>query len=375
MPTLSDSVTTSAKATLSTLATPPPAVLLATGNVIHAGQHAEPLGVALSSATALAAFGCSVYQRATGQKVGLPFFVLGAVNTATAASVLCEAGIRETLGFNLTAMKALMPAAAFAAWAAGHFINGYREKTGEPAQHLLANEQVWYGIGDIAAVKGNSLPLGIFGLGLTMALRHKKTGETHEEAAPALMKFLKTHVIPARLYGLGYVVGALSTLHEPAFAAAQLFWGAGYAAMPQAENRLFLETCRESISRCMETLGAKLFDRRLSTPAPCTISINSQAPELTGLLSAVDPAANDLLNTDHFLAHVAQRAAQRYRDGASEYKQYAFEVLIDLAGAQNTKAREALVELANQGDPLAKASISNLTSRPLSGAIASQNRI
>jgi len=92
-----------------------PAVLIATGNVVHASQHADPLGIALSSATALATFGCSVYQRMTGEKVGLPFFVLGAVNTATAASIVCEAAIWETLAFNEAAIQALMPASAFTA--------------------------------------------------------------------------------------------------------------------------------------------------------------------------------------------------------------------------------------------------------------------
>jgi len=184
----------------------------------------------------------------------------------------------------------------------------------------VGDEQVWYGLGDIAAVQGNSLPLGLFGVGLAMALRHKRTGETHEDA-PGLVSFLRTHVIPARLYGLGYVVGALTTLHDAPFATAQMLWGLGYGAVPAAENRQFVDACKNFVYGSLENLGVNLLNRVSDTPEPNAIAIGSTPSEITAVILQVLPAADDFLNSQAFLDLVADRAISAYNDAENQHEQ------------------------------------------------------
>lgn len=218
-----------------------PPVLLACGNLLLAGQTAEPIGIAINIATTFATVGCRAYEVLTNKNLGLPYYVLGGVNGATAISILANGYFHQipdqtpiqTL-WN-TAKNVLLPAIAFLGWGAGHFIKGRAEISKNTPPAVLKNEQFYYGVGDIAAVHAQPIATISFLLGLarTFCIKPDHSGEKLSTASSVFAK----HATPAKFYAAGYIIGALTTgVANPGFSVAQILWSLGYAGMDHNEN-------------------------------------------------------------------------------------------------------------------------------------------
>ena len=225
-----------------------PAVSLSLGNVVLAAQTAETAGIALTTLTSAATTFGAAYESYTGKKWGIPFYVLSAVNGATAASVIgngidqqgLDGLMNGALDLDAESLKTLGAAIAFLGWGAGHLVAGNHERHGTSASYALNNHQTYYGVGDLAAVQGNPVVSAIFALGLAKALT-TKPGEIGE--VKSVKDYLNKHAQPARMYGAGYMIGsAMSLLNgDHAFAAAQTAWGVGYMNFDPLNRQILVD--------------------------------------------------------------------------------------------------------------------------------------
>ena len=238
-----------------------PATLLSAGNVVLASLTAEPVGIALTAAAAVATIGTKAYESATGRPLGLPYYVLAAVNGLTAASVIYNGihtqGLHHLLtSFDAEARRTLLSATAFTQWGVGHVIHGLHDAQKTTAKGALDNAQTYYGVGDISAVQGNPCAAGLFALGLAKALRNTG-GPPPEVTSPKT--FVKKHLTAARLYGVGYFLGSAFSLAtgNPAFAGAQALWGTGYLHFePQLNGQLIDDFKKAAAGKSAATAAA-----------------------------------------------------------------------------------------------------------------------
>lgn len=227
-----------------------PAVQISAGNLLMASQTAEAVGIAVNLGATLGTAACRAYESWTGRNLGLPYYVQAGINAVTAGSILAnglsnpQLDIQTATGLQNFATGSLLPASAFVGWATGHILRGRYEARNRHATNPLKSEQLYYGIGDIAAVQGNPTSTTAFLLGLGRTFLLRPSAKTEQ---PNSFRELATkHVTPARLYATGYYIGsALSAITNPVFAAAQFLWGTGYAGMDKKENRSLIADIRK----------------------------------------------------------------------------------------------------------------------------------
>lgn len=224
-----------------------PAVLFAGGNLVWSFATAEPWGVGLNIAVASGVAGARLRDSLTGSRTGIPFYIIAATNALTALSVLAngamQMGVSEmfNVAANPEARKCILSAVAFAGWTVAHFLFGLHEKKDARHRTVLGNPQVHAGYADVAIVQADAAAaVNLWSLGFMVAGFARALCETRgDEPVRGLRDFAVRHATPARLYGAGYMVGALMALGNPLYAAAQALWGIGYLVMYADRNRDF----------------------------------------------------------------------------------------------------------------------------------------
>ena len=197
-----------------------PAFLFSAGNTVLALSHAEIFGILLNVGIALTILSSRVFEIASGRNFGIPFSILAIVNFLTFISI--EANIYlGTHDGNLIAGH--ISAAAFLVWSAGHLFAAMREKRQDYAHNFSDNPQTYYGVADMLAVNAAgslnpfSFPFMVVGFVRSIFTKHA-----------ANSKSLLSEFTAARIYGVGYLVGAMTSLAIPGFAVAQFFWAMAY---------------------------------------------------------------------------------------------------------------------------------------------------
>lgn len=233
-----------------------PAFLFSAGNSALASGQAEPLGIILNFGLTTSIF-VARYIETTNRKIlGVPFSILAGVNFFSVLSIEFNKALGagsnilveglKSLDFSLVAQAITMfdianlfstntavlaghiSAMAFLVWGIGHLFAGMHERRNTQARSPLENHQTYYGFADMVAVNAsgtvNLLSLPFMILGFVKSLFIGKTVGTQGSFVAALNRELTA----ARLYGLGYLVGAMTSLSVLNFALAQLLWGLAY---------------------------------------------------------------------------------------------------------------------------------------------------
>lgn len=217
-----------------------PAVLLAVGNTSLALTQAEPLGIGLNVALVTTMIIVRCWERRRTRPLAIPFVLLAAVNVATAVSVEVDLAMRAAggdvgTGLSTDVIAAHASAVAFVLWAVGHLMASRQEVRRERAGRVRENPQLYYGFGDLTAVCAAgvvnpfSTPFVVIGLGRSLG-----SGRGEGRPRSRFGAFVRREVTAARLYGVGFTVGALTSLSMPGFATAQACWAMAYFLFPRA---------------------------------------------------------------------------------------------------------------------------------------------
>lgn len=217
-----------------------PAVLFAAGNTSLALTQAERLGIALNVVLVTTMIVVRCWELRRARPLGIPFVLLAAVNVATAVSVEVNVAMRSAAGEVGTGLSADVIAAhvsafAFVSWSAGHLMAHRQEVRGGSVRRVRENPQAYYGAADLAAVSASgavnpfATPFVVIGLGRSLG-----NGRGGGWARGRFGAFVHREVTAARLYGVGFTVGALTSLSMPGFATAQACWAMAYFLFPRA---------------------------------------------------------------------------------------------------------------------------------------------
>lgn len=201
-----------------------PALLLAAGNTALAFESAEKIAVTVN----LILVGAVITSRITDvyrkRSFGVSFIILALVNFFTAASIIYSNITSNDRGQLIYYIAPL----AFVAWGIGHILAGKLEKSSAETNYAHENPQLYYGIGDMSAVNasGNINPFAFpfMILGFIKSLLINAKIETHSK----IIKFIDIEFTAARIYSVGFIVGALTSLSLPYFVVAQIFWAVAY---------------------------------------------------------------------------------------------------------------------------------------------------
>jgi hypothetical protein len=201
-----------------------PALLLAAGNAALAFGSAEAIAITLNILLVMAILITRWKEVRRNKPVGVPFVILALVNFITAGSVIYT----NITGGKLVGLIGYAAALAYIAWGIGHLFAGRHERHDSTAKRVSENPQVYYGIGDMSAVNASgsinpfSFPFMIIGF-----IKSVFIGKRIETKTKTI-KFIDSELTAARLYGAGYLVGAVTSLSTPYFVVAQLCWGLAY---------------------------------------------------------------------------------------------------------------------------------------------------
>lgn len=217
-----------------------PAVLLAVGNTSLALTQAEPLGIGLNVALVTTMIVVRCWERRRARPLAIPFILLAAVNVATAVSVEVDLAMRAAsgevgTGLSADVIAAQASAVAFVLWAVGHLMASRQEMRRERVRRVSENPQLYYGFGDLTAVCAAgvvnpfSTPFVVIGLGRSLGRNGRGGGWPRSRFGA----FVHREVTAARLYGVGFTVGALTSLSMPGFATAQACWAMAYFLFPR----------------------------------------------------------------------------------------------------------------------------------------------
>ena len=200
-----------------------PAFLLAIGNTALAFGHAGYIAIALNLLLVLAIFISRCKEVIKDKPFGVSFNILALVNFITAGFVI----------YNVTNSKKMMfisyvSALAYIAWGIGHILAGINERQIRKSNGISDNPQVFYGIGDMSAVNAggsiNAFSAPFMAVGFTKSIFIGKRIRTKDK----FVKFIDRELTAARIYGVGYLVGAITSLPHLYFVIAQLSWCLAY---------------------------------------------------------------------------------------------------------------------------------------------------
>jgi hypothetical protein len=110
----------------------------------------------------------------------------------------------------------------------GHLLAGRHERRTTTAKHIAENPQVFYGVGDMSAVNASgsinpfSFPFMI--IGFVKSIFIGKRIQTKNKS----LQFIDSELTAARIYGIGFLVGAITSFGAPYFVFAQICWAVGY---------------------------------------------------------------------------------------------------------------------------------------------------
>ncbi len=200
-----------------------PALLLSAGNTALAFESAGTFGIVLNILLLAAILAARIKEVQSKKPFGVPFVILALVNFATACSVIYENVHKGHAG-----LIAYAAAVAYIAWGIGHIFAGRNERHNDTAKRVSENPQVFYGIGDMSAVNAsgsiNPFSFPFMVVGFIKSIFIGKRIQTKNKT----IRLLDGELTAARIYGAGYLIGAITSLSTPYFVAAQLFWCLAY---------------------------------------------------------------------------------------------------------------------------------------------------
>jgi hypothetical protein len=201
-----------------------PALLLAAGNTALAFESAELIAISLNICLVVAILFSRWKEVLSNKPFGVSFTILALVNFFTACSVVYT----NLVSTDPVKFLDFVAAIAFVAWGVGHLLAGRLERHSKNAKRVAENPQFFYGIGDMSAVNASgslnpySFPFMI--IGFVKSIFIGKSIKTKSR----LIKLMDLELTSARIYGIGFFIGALTSLTVPYFVVAQLFWGLAY---------------------------------------------------------------------------------------------------------------------------------------------------
>jgi hypothetical protein len=235
-----------------------PAFLFSTGNTLLAVGQAEPIAMQLNILLSAAIFLVRFIEVLTTHNFGIPFLIVAIVNFLTALSIefnstlgingsrLFSEGIyhlnlhailsgllmsdpHRLLSLNQAVLAGNISAFAYCLWAVGSLFAGWLEKTNNTAKKIKENPQTYYGLGDMSAVNasGNINPYS-FAIMLGGFIKSIFIGHAPITAKNKYVKLFQQELTAARLYGIGYIVGAVTSFATIHFAIAQILWALAY---------------------------------------------------------------------------------------------------------------------------------------------------
>ncbi|MBP7837385.1 hypothetical protein KA021_01645 [Candidatus Saccharibacteria bacterium] len=202
-----------------------PALLFTAGNTVLALEHAELYASTLNVFVLLVIVLVRLTESSKRYKTrGMPFIILALVNLITAGSVIHK----NSTGTDTVTAASYFTVISFIAWGLASIFAGLQERQKKSARAVLKNPQFYNGIGDMSAVNASgvinpiSFPFMIIGFAKSFLIG-RKIKTKHR-----LFKNIDKNLTSARLYGLGFFIGAATSLDLPYFVVAQLFWGLAY---------------------------------------------------------------------------------------------------------------------------------------------------
>lgn len=201
-----------------------PALLFAAGNTALAFGHAENVAITLNILLVTSILIARSFEIIKHAQFGIPFGILAVVNFFTAGSVIYT-NMQSPESFQFLDYLA---AFSYVAWGVGHLLAGRHERKASTAKRVAENPQVFYGMGDMSAVNASgsvnpySFPFMIVGFIKSIFIGRQIKSKNKS------IRFINNEFTAARLYGAGFIIGAITSLGVPYFVIAQLLWGLGY---------------------------------------------------------------------------------------------------------------------------------------------------
>lgn len=200
-----------------------PALLFAFGNTALAVGHAEAIAIGLNIGLVFAILIARYVETVKKKPFGIPFSILAVVNFITAGSV-----IYSNLAGSKTELLDYVAVFAYLAWGIGHLLAGWHERRRSSAKRISENPQVFYGVGDMLAVNASgSINPFSFPFMVTGFIKSIFIGK-QVKAKNKSIQFINSEITAARLYGFGFIVGAVTSVAVPYFFVAQVCWALGY---------------------------------------------------------------------------------------------------------------------------------------------------
>lgn len=200
-----------------------PAFLFEAGNVALAIGFATQLAIALNIGLVIAVFVSRLLSVVKKKSYDVSYLILAGVGLFTASSIIYKAYTEN--GFELSSFLA---AFTYVFWAIGYLCSMYLERKKKSAKTFVGNPQFYFGIGDmlVVNVQGTlnlfSFPFTVIGfikslfIGKASRIKNKK------------LRKIYTEFSSARIYAVGFFVGALSLITVPHLVVAQICWGLAY---------------------------------------------------------------------------------------------------------------------------------------------------
>lgn len=200
-----------------------PAFLFELGNLALAFGYATELAIAISAGLVITVFITRFLSVVKKKKYDVSYLVLASVGIFTAGSILYKAYFNGGI-----TLSAVLAALTYIFWAIGYLCSLYLERKKKQSEIFIDNPQFHFGIGDmlVVNVQGSlnvfSFPFTVIGfikslfVGSAKRIRNKSWRSVYE------------NVSSARIYALGFFIGAVSTVAVPYLLFAQICWGLAY---------------------------------------------------------------------------------------------------------------------------------------------------
>lgn len=200
-----------------------PAVLFELGNVALAFGYATNLAIVLNVLLVVAILVSRVLTVTRKKSVDISYWILAGVGSFTAGSIIYKAVIDDSVG-----ISTYLAASTYLFWAVGYICSYYLEQRKQKLKLFINNPQFHFGIGDMLVVNVQgvlnpfSFPFTV--IGFIKSLIVGKSKKIHNKR----LRKLYIECSSARIYALGFFIGAVSLFSVPHLVVAQICWGLAY---------------------------------------------------------------------------------------------------------------------------------------------------
>jgi len=200
-----------------------PALLFELGNVALAVGFATHLAIGLNIGLVVAVLISRILSVVRKKTYDISYLILAGVGLFTASSIIYKAYTGDGLQ-----IASVLAALTYVFWAVGYLCSLYLERKKKSAKSFIVNPQFHFGIGDMLVVNVSgslnpySFPFTVIGFIKSLFVgKAKKIQSKFWRKAYA-------EVSSARIYALGFFIGAISLIAIPHLVIAQICWGLAY---------------------------------------------------------------------------------------------------------------------------------------------------